>query len=617
MPETSIIIRTHNEEKHLGNLLQAISDQDYENHEVIIVDSGSSDKTLQIAAKFKVKIINIESRDFTFGHALNVGCEESNGRYLVFVSAHILPANSHWLSSLIAPFEDEKVAMVYGRQLGAEKSKFSEKMDFKRLFLDSVINYNVPIEYSNNANSAIRKSLWQSCPFDEYLFGLEDIDWARHMAGTGYLIRYEPKAAAHHIHEEKWHQIFNRYRREAIAAIRIGLKQPPQSGVTFFWLFIRLFDDIIHSFLNWSPGRLEEVLQFRYYQWKGSRQGWFYDKALDLEKDKQDIFFREDNLAALIEGKHKARLTKISLPEMKPGDILIKVDYVGVCRTDLEVYEGTLGYYRDGVAEYPIVPGHEFSGTIVKVGANNKYREWFKAGDKVVGECILSHGEKSDRKEVGVINHNGAYAELIVMPGDAIHKIPDNLDSKTAVLAEPLGVVLRAIRRIKPRIKEQSSLAVIGAGPIGNLCAQMFSLEGHKVTVYDMNAERLKLLKGKVHDTKKNLDDLAQFDAIVEVTGVREVLEQVLKQSRFDSTVLLLGFPYGDINYNFENLVGNEKVIVGSVGAEKKDFPEALKLLPKLDTEDFTKIVMPLKDFKKAWELQKTSKYLKILLKPS
>jgi len=79
---------------------------------------------------------------------------------------------------------------------------------------------------------------------------------------------------------------------------------------------------------------------------------------------------------------------------------------------------------------------------------------------------------------------------------------------------------------------------------------------------------------------------------------------------------LLLGFPYGNINYNFEDLVGCEKTFVGSVGGDKQDFVRALELLSKLDVSEFTKKILPLKDFKEAWQIHKTSKYIKILLKP-
>ncbi len=619
MPETSIIIRTYNEEKHIANLLRAIGTQDYKDYEIIIVDSGSTDKTLEIAQAFPVNIIKIENRDFTFGYALNIGCKASRGKHLVFASAHVVPVDDSWLSSLVAPFKDERVAMTYGRHMGNDQSKFSEKRDLQRIFGNSPFQSKVFISYANNANAAIRKELWKERQFDEYLFGLEDIDWAKHVLEKGYVIHYEPKAAVYHIHTEKWHQVFNRYRREAIAAVRIGLAHPPQSRTGFVWLLRNFLGDLFSSFPNFSFARLEEIVRFRYYQWKGTRQGWFHDRNLDLDREKYDLYSRTQpvNQVVLIKSKHKARLETTPIPEIKPGYILIKVDYVGVCRTDLEVYEGTLGYYRDGLANYPIIPGHEFSGTIVKVGANNKYRERFKAGDRVVGECILSRGDGLGRKEVGVINYNGAYSQFIVMPGDFVHKLPEeDLDSKTAALTEPLAVVLRAIRRTRERLTRESNIAVIGAGPIGNLCAQVLSNEGYRVTVFDKNSDRLELLKNKVAETHSSLNNLEKFNVIIEATGSRQVLEQILEESRLDSTILLLGFPYGNLNYNFENIVGQEKVIIGSVGAEASDFGKALKLLPELDMVPFTQTVMPLEDFEEAWRLHKTSKHLKILLKP-
>lgn len=616
MPETSIVIRSYNEEKHLGNLLRAIQRQGYKNYEVIIVDSGSTDRTLEIAEKFPVQVVRIESRDFTFGYALNVGCQKSRGRYLVFASAHTLPVDEHWLSNLIAPFTDEKVAMVYGRQIGSDESKFSEREDFKRIFTATPVNSRVELYYANNANSAVRRELWERRPFDEYLFGLEDIDWAKAMATQGYLIRYEPKAAMYHIHSEEWHQVFNRYRREAIAAVRIGLRHPTQAKVDIAWMFMNLLLDLVSSFPNFSRQRVEEIVRFRYYQWKGSRQGWLQGKSVNFERERSGIFYPLENEAVIIKDKRRAVLEEMPLSEIKPGDILIKVDYVGVCRTDLEMYEGTLGYYRDGLASYPIVPGHEFSGTIVRVGSNNKFQERFKVGQRVVGECILSRGKNSERKEVGVINHNGAYGTFIVMPGDSIHAIPDGMDSKTAVLTEPLAVVLRALRRLGPRLSKNSKVAVVGAGQIGNLCAQVLSLDGHKVNVYDENVERLRILQDTSSGTDTVLCNLDTFDVVVEATGSSHVLEQILKYSTVDSTILLLGFPYGVVEYNFEDTVGKEKMIIGSVGADGEDFERALGLLPKLHMTPFTQTVMPLKNFNKAWNAHRSSKYLKILLQP-
>ncbi len=616
MPETSIIIRTLNEAKHLGNLLDAISRQSYTDYEIIIVDSGSADGTLEIAKKYPSTVIGIEPRDFTFGYSLNVGCKAAKGKYLVCASAHVFPTTNEWLGHMVSSFKDEKVAMVYGRQVGETRSKFSEQNDFKRFFKNKSVNSLMPLYYANNANSAIRKSLWEKRPFDEYLFGLEDIDFAKAITEKGYSVRYEPNAAVYHIHEEKWAQVFNRYRREAIAAQRIGLTQPPQARLGHHWLFWFLLTDVLISFPNWTPRRLEEILRFRYYQWKGSRQGWFRDGGFDLRKEDFSTYFPPTSKSVVIEGPHRAHVDSVNIPEMTPGDILIKVSYVGICKTDIEVFEGTLGYYRDAVARYPIVPGHEFSGTIAKVGANNKYQERFRVGQKVVGECILSRGEKGERREVGVINHNGAYSEYVVIPGTYVRPIPENLDLKVAALAEPLSVSLRAIRRVEHRLTPKSRILVVGAGTIGNLCAQSLMHRGHQVTVFDKNAERLKFFENKDIPTLSSLDDLSGFSVIVEATGSRGALEEVLKNSAFDSTILLLGFPYGETLYNFEDVVGSEKVIVGSVGAESQDFNAAIAMLPALDTKPFTQKVLPLEEYESAWQLHGTSQFLKIMLTP-
>lgn len=599
----------------MAELLRAIRQQNYKDYEILIIDSGSSDRTLEIARELADSVLQIENRDFTFGYSLNMGCKNAKGKYLVFISGHTTPVDNNWLGTLIAPFEDEKVAMVYGRQIGNRDTKFSEKRDFEKLFGRASFKLEDSLFYANNANSAIKKDLWEKHPFDEYLFGLEDIEWTKHVFQEGMLVKYEPKASVYHIHQEKWAQVFNRYRREAIAAARIGLRRPINVRTNPLWLLLNIFQDVFASVPNFSLKRLEEIGRFRYYQWKGTRQGWFHDKEIDLNRDKYSLFYPATNKAVVIRGKNRAELEDVSLPEARPGDILIGVNYVGVCRTDLEVLDGSLGYYRDGAASYPIIPGHEFSGTIVRVGANNRYRERFKVGEKVVGECILSKGINSPRQEVGVINYNGAYAQFIIMPGQNIHHIPEGLDLKIACLAEPLAVVLRAIRRAEHRLSPETKIAIIGAGSIGNFCAQVLAMNGHKVTVFDKNKERLGFLRGTA-ETSSSLESLQGFDLIIEATGSAEVLTKVLKESKVNSTLLLIGFPYGQMSYNFENIVGQEKVIIGSVGGDPQDFNAALKILPKLDTKPFVQSIRSLEKFTEAWKMQKSNNPpLKIILK--
>ena len=101
----SIVIRTLNEDKYLEELLNSIDTQDKNGFvcEVVIVDSGSTDKTLEIAKKYKARVTHINKQDFTFGRSLNVGCKFADGEYFVFISGHCIPTKNDWLQNLIDP----------------------------------------------------------------------------------------------------------------------------------------------------------------------------------------------------------------------------------------------------------------------------------------------------------------------------------------------------------------------------------------------------------------------------------------------------------------------------------------------------------------------------------
>jgi len=619
MPKASILIRTYNEAKHIGNLLDAIARQRERDFEIILVDSGSTDETLSIAKGDVDRVLEISSRDFTFGYSLNAGCRVAQGEFVVIVSAHCLPTSSRWLESLLEPFGDSSVAMVYGRHIGARTTKFSEGRDFAVLFPPDEQAPRPYPYYAMNANAAIRRSLWQQRPFEERLTGLEDIAWARACHKQGMKIIYAPAAAVEHIHEESWVQIFNRYRREAAAARAIGLPHPPHGSrkvLPSLWQAILDLRSLLLSFLSHSG----LVVHFRFEQWRGTRAGSRHEVNLSTERSKL-FFAQKKNKAVVIRKKEEAHVEDRPMPELKPGDVLIQVSHVGICRTDLEVFDGVLGYYQNGMASYPIVPGHEFSGTIAELGANVR---GLAVGDLVVGECILScgtcphcqkgsHSACKDRREVGVMNYDGAYASFIALPAHRVHKIPEGLSLKAACLAEPLAVVLRALRRAEARFTSTDRVAVVGAGPIGNLVAQVLAKRGRNVTVFNRSPHRLSYLNGTIA-TSQRLQGLDQFDAIVEASGNVEALQAVLEQSRSDATMVLLGFPYGKLDFQFEDLVGREKVIVGSVGGASEDFRAALDLLPTLHTAPFTEVVLPLSDFQKAWELHRSSKHLKVLL---
>jgi glycosyltransferase involved in cell wall biosynthesis len=221
MTRASIVVRSYNEERHIGRLCEELARQEIDfEYELLVVDSGSDDNTRVIAAEHDARIIRIDPERFTFGYALNRGIAESRGEILVFISAHCYPATTRWLQELVAPFQDAQVALVYGRQRGDASTKFSEHQVFAKWFPETS-DFRQQLPFCNNANAAIRKSVWQQMPYDETLTGLEDIAWAKRAIAAGHLVAYNAEAEIVHVHNEAWKQVFRRYRREAMAFTKI------------------------------------------------------------------------------------------------------------------------------------------------------------------------------------------------------------------------------------------------------------------------------------------------------------------------------------------------------------------------------------------------------------
>lgn len=270
---SSIVIRCYNEEKHIGRLLTGIMQQSVRDVEIIILDSGSTDATLTIASRYPVKILSILPEEFSFGRSLNIGCRSTSGEFIVIASAHVYPVYKDWLEKLLAPFENSIIALVYGKQRGARTTKFSEHQVFAKWFADkSDLEQDHP--FCNNANAAIRRSLWERLPYDETLTGLEDLDWAKRAMLLGYKIAYQADAVVLHVHNEIPLQTYDRYRREAIAFKRIFPNEHFHFG-DFVRLFLtNVFTDYAHA---WREGVLArqwlEIPRFRLIQFWGTYRG--------------------------------------------------------------------------------------------------------------------------------------------------------------------------------------------------------------------------------------------------------------------------------------------------------------------------------------------------------
>jgi glycosyltransferase involved in cell wall biosynthesis len=290
----ALIIRCHNEEAHIGRLLTGALHQTRVPDEIILVDSGSTDATVSIASAFPTKIISIPPEDFSFGRALNVGLAASESDFAVFASAHVYPVYDSWIEQLVAPFGDERIALSYGRQQTPPDGRFSERQLLTRWFPSrSVARQRDP--FCNNANAAIRRSVWETLPYDEQLTGLEDLDWARRALDLGYELSYVAEAPVVHVHDESFRQVVNRYRREAIAHKQIydehgmPLRTAVRLGVANIVGDAR--DARRHGLL---ATQLPDIVRFRGAQFYGTYRG-FRQRGPVTELLRQRFYYPPDS----------------------------------------------------------------------------------------------------------------------------------------------------------------------------------------------------------------------------------------------------------------------------------------------------------------------------------
>lgn len=195
----SIIIRAKNEEVWMKRCLTAIKHQNEQNFEIILVDNESSDNTVKIAKEFGCKILTLPANDFNYSKALNIGIEQSKGDILVCLSAHCIPASNLWLTNLIRNFERPDVGAVYGKQEPLPDSNDFDKRDLWMIFRDQK-KIQHDDHFFDNANSALRRKIWEEAKFTENVNGKEDWDFARKILNKGWKIAYEPNASVHHYH---------------------------------------------------------------------------------------------------------------------------------------------------------------------------------------------------------------------------------------------------------------------------------------------------------------------------------------------------------------------------------------------------------------------------------
>jgi len=336
--------------------------------------------------------------------------------------------------------------------------------------------------------------------------------------------------------------------------------------------------------------------------------------------------------AAVFEDIKTIKVKEVPIPEINDDEVLIKVKNTGICGTDWSIYNGW--YSAD---KLPMIPGHEFSGVVAKVGKNNM---GYKEGDRVTADINMYCGHCyyctqgnylmcNDFTQLG-IHTDGTFAEYVKAPVNLLHHLPDSLSFEEGAFIEPVSCCIHAAKAVNARVG--GSMAIIGCG-LGVLHARMAYLRScAPVIVIGDNAKRLGIAKQMGADfiinSKEVADPVAEVkkltggrgaDYVIEAVGTVKTYEQAFAMVRKGGTMSAFGITgENDVMQirPFEFVLG-EKKITGSCAGIADDWPDAIALLQygHIDPKPLFSMKVPLEDLEWALlELRRNPDLFKIFV---
>ena len=217
-------MRSCNDAWVIGYTLDALYQQQEKDFELINIDSGSTDGTVEIIKTFNPNPIQIPKSSYKPGPVLNMASQKSQGEILVFLNSDATPMDQNWLDHLVAPFSDSTIAATFGSQVPRHDARPIVRLDYERAFGDSSLAENSNgrgNHFFSLGNSAIRRAVWEERPFSETLQYSEDVEWSYWAKSRGYGIRYVPTAKVRHSHNYTLKQTWKRFAGEGEAEAKI------------------------------------------------------------------------------------------------------------------------------------------------------------------------------------------------------------------------------------------------------------------------------------------------------------------------------------------------------------------------------------------------------------
>jgi L-iditol 2-dehydrogenase len=333
---------------------------------------------------------------------------------------------------------------------------------------------------------------------------------------------------------------------------------------------------------------------------------------------------------------HSVALREVAVPEIDDDEVLLAVQAVAVCGSDLHQYHGKPSWK----VNYPIILGHEFGGIVAKTG---KRVRAFKEGDRVVSETAAVIDAGSPYVRSGQYNLdpsrlgfgygvNGAMARYAKVPERCLHRIPDQLSFEKAALTEPCCVAYNAVC-VGSRISPGDSVAVIGPGPIGLLCALMAKLAGADPLIVigtPADAKRLGIAKqiGATMTIGANGEDVAAaikatgdghgVDVVIDVAGVSAALKTAMAIVRPGGQITKVGWGPQPCDFSLDPLVQKAVTLQGSFSHTWPMWEKVLKMLGsgQINLDPILSKVSPLSEWKTCFEGMQRGELVKAVLTP-